>query len=165
MLPSTYLPTQLGRHHVEEAPLQIRVWALGVVAQSTQSSRARIATAPARQLARIIPCWSIASAPLHPHYVRPCFESGGIADIAGGPRRAKSSHDARGQKALRGLLLCGRSLHLPKGKFDFAAHTICREHQINRASKFVRNKITYQIKAIAGLDVRCHLGAAKFAPD
>jgi hypothetical protein len=54
---------------------------------------------------------------------------------------------------------------LLKGKLDFAAHAFCRKHEINHASELVRNEITYEIDAVAGLDLGCHRGAAKLAPD
>jgi len=69
------------------------------------------------------------------------------------------------QKGLCGFGSARSRSNLLKGKLDSAAHTFCRKHEINRASEFVGNEITYEIDAVAGLDLRCHRGAAKLAPD
>ena len=69
------------------------------------------------------------------------------------------------RKGSMDLVRRDRCLHLLKGKLDFAAHTFYRKHEINHASELVRNEITYEIDAVAGLDLRCHRGAAKLAPD
>ena len=90
--------------------------------------------------------------------------------MSAGYRRAISAADKKidrfgdVQKRLSEDLV-RRSLHLLKGKLDFAVHAFCRKNEINHASDLVRNEITYEIDAVAGLDLRCHRGAAKLAPD
>src|SRR5215470_7724474 len=55
--------------------------------------------------------------------------------------------------------------YLSNRKLDSTAHAFRREHEINEASDLVRNEITYEVDAVARLDLRCHRGTAKLAPD
>src|ERR1700739_1664661 len=44
-------------------------------------------------------------------------------------------------------------------------HAFCCEHEIDRAPKFVRYEIAYEVRAVAGRMLRSHRRAAKLAPD
>src|ERR1700739_1183040 len=44
-------------------------------------------------------------------------------------------------------------------------HAFCCEHEIDRATEFVRYEIAYEVRAVAGRILRSHRGAAKLAPD
>ena len=86
---------------------------------------------------------------------RPFWHTGRCAEMSGwGLALCKRAQQGR----------CDRGLHLLKGKLDFAAYAFWREHEINHASDLVRDEITYEINAVAGLDLRCYRGAPKLAP-
>src|SRR5215475_9514160 len=53
----------------------------------------------------------------------------------------------------------------PDRNFNSTAHSLWVEHQINLASKLVRDEIAYEIGAIAGLDLGFHRRAVALLPD
>src|SRR5690348_7387367 len=62
------------------------------------------------------------------------------------------------------LMLASLSRRPLAGNLNSAVHAFCHKNEIDNASEFVRNEITYEIGAVAGLDLGCRRGTAKLAP-
>jgi hypothetical protein len=84
--------------------------------------------------------------------------SGLCEAVAHSPTRKGNS--AYGLPLVVGAIQC-----LLNRNLNSSVHTFCCEHEMNRASKFVRKQIAYESGAITALDLGWHGGAAKLAPN